>query len=374
MSKILKIISYLPLLVLFIGFLALGYYSKTPEQEAAAQEYGRITCNGPIIPNGQIAEDVVELVNIVFKEYQFASGYLGTIINYGQNLLAALSQSEDVCDFSRCQPNMANNRPGEVSNIASDFFLQLNAYTWKAQVGIRPGLCTPGECAGDPCAIGDIRSNIDGMDKLKSSFAVSYNTIHKTFKTKSEPVTEDTRIKANDYLNRDEEPVGTPITKQEEIRRNIEAAEGLLELCSLSELERKMVKAGKMGHKKVRKCVDALRDGTYEHPEPWSEACEDECSAGPTEWCISCLSECRGTSILAKLNCRIYGTETSALVPSHCSNGADDSCCGTVCRDGFDSPFCDECLSRGLVGYEREAWLCGGHLHNWICCSAVPID
>lgn len=387
MSKILKTISFLPLLVGFVGFLTLGYYSKTPEQEAAAQEYGQLTCNGPIIPNGQIAEDVVRLVNIVFKEYQFASGYLGTIINYGQNLLAGLSQTEDVCDFSICQPNMANNMPGEVSNIAPDFILELNAYIIKGQVGIRPGLCTPGECAGDPCAIGDIRSNTDGMYNLKSSFAASYKTIHDTFETKSQPVTEDTRIKADDYLGRDKppyrdgpenaDPAQGPvdmITKQEEIKRKIEAVEGLLELCSLSELEREMVRAGRMGHKTVRKCIDALLDGTYEHPEPWSEACEIECSGGDTRECIDCLGNCQGTSILAKLNCRIYSTKTGADAPKNCSNGKDSECCGGLCRDNYDSPACSECLCKGLDSKEEcNAWMCGGHFHNWICCSAEPL-
>lgn len=395
MSKILKTFSILPLLVLFIGFLILGYYSKVPEQEVLAQEYGRLTCNGPIIPNGQIAEDVVRLINVVFKEYQFASSYLGTVINYGQNLLAAISQSDDVCDFSRCQPNMANNMPGEVSNVAPDFILELNAYIVKGRVGIRPGICAPGECIGDPCAIGDIRSSVKGMYNLRSTFAASYNIIHNTFEKKSQAVTEDTRIKENDYLRRDKpdgpepskvenaDPAQGPvdmITKKEDISRRIEAVEGLLELCSLSELEREMIRAGKMGHKTVRKCIDALKDGSYEYPEPWSEACEDLCSAGPTEWCIDCLSKCGGTSILAKLNCRIYGTEDSIEVPENsknCSNGADDSCCGDECGGGyFDyfSPDCDECLSKGLTGDEKEAWLCGGHLHNWICCSAVPLN
>jgi len=384
MSKILKTISILPLLALFIGFLTLGYYSKPPEQEVAAQEYSLLTCNGPIIPNGQVAEDVIELVNVVFKEYQDASGYLGTIISFGQSLLADLTPTGDaknVCDFSVCKPTIANNMPGEVSNIAPTFSLTLNAYIVKGKVGVRPGICNAGECSGDPCAINGIRSNINGMYSLKGTFAASYNIIHDTFEIPSEPVTEDNRIKANDYLKRTEEVLGEglKLTKQEDIRRRIEAAEGLLELCSLSELEREMVRAGKMGHKTVKRCTEALEDGSYEYPEPWSEMCEAECSVGSTEWCIACLSECEGTSILAKLNCRIYGIKDEMEVPANsknCSNGADDSCCGKECGGGYFDYFstdCDECLSKGLTGHEREAWLCGGHPHNWICCSAVPV-
>lgn len=373
MSKILKTISFLPLLAGFAGFLALGYYSQPPEEEVSAQEFGALTCNGPIIPNGQVAEDVVELMNVVFKEYQLASGNLRTIINQGQGLLAAVSQTEDVCDFSKCQPQMVNNRPGEVSNIAPNFFLQLNAYAIKGQVGIRPGLCSESECAGDPCAIGDIRSNIEAMANLVTSFSASYNNIHDTFSAKSQAVTEDTRIKANDYKNRQEEPIGAPITKQEEIKRKIEAVEGLIELCSLSELERQMVKAGKLGEKKLKKCIDALKDGAYEHPIPWSEACSQECSGGDTQRCVECLGSCQGTSILARLNCRIYSVKTGADAPKNCGNGKDPACCGNVCKDNFDSPLCNECLCKGLTTEECNAWICGGHLHNWICCSAAPL-
>lgn len=371
MPKYLKLVF---LLVGFVGFLALGHYSQVPEQPASAQEFSALTCNGPIIPNGQVAEDVVELVNVVFKEYQLASGYLGTVIEHAQGLLAALSQTEDVCDFSRCMPNMANSMPGQVSNVAPDFFLRLNAYLVKGEAGIRPGLCTPGECVGDPCAVGDIRSNIKEIKNLATAFPASYNIIHDTFSTPSQLVTEDTRIKANDYLERPEEAVGTPITKQEEIKRKIEAVEGLLELCSLSELERQMVKAGRMGNKKVEKCIDTLRDGTYEHPRPWSEACEVECSLGDTKECVDCLGNCQGTSILAKLNCRIYSKKTGADASENCSNGKDPDCCGSVCRDDYDSSECSECLCRGLGSQDEcDAWICGGHHHNWICCSAAPL-
>lgn len=374
MPKILKNIFLMFLLMGFIGFLTLGYYSKEPDEVVLAQEFGALECNGPIVPNGAVSEEIIRLVNVVFKQYQLSAGYLQSAINHAQGLIVALTQTENVCDFSKCGAEMTNNKPGEVSNVAPDFSLMLNAYVVKGEVGIRPGLCTDREGVGDPCSIKDIRSSVEHLDFLTSAFKGSYGEIHRVFSTKSESATEDTRIKANDYLERTEESVGELMTKQEEIKRKLEAVEGLIELCSLSELERKMAEQGRMGERKLKKCIDALRDGTYEHPEPWSEACENECSVGPSEECIECLGECEGTSILSKLNCRIYSEKTGANTPENCSNGEDASCCGSVCKDDYDSPACDDCLCAGLSREECNAWLCGGHFHNWICCSAVPID
>lgn len=378
-SKTIKLISSLFLLAGFAGFLAVGYYAKQENLEVTAQEFGPIECNGPIVPNGEIPDDVIKLVNVVFKQYQLSAGYLNSVIGYTQALLASLSQTESVCDFALCTPEMANNMPGEVSNVAPGFSLTLNAYVVKGELGIRPGICTPGEGEGDPCALGDIRANVKGLDTYKSAFSGAYQNINDTFSLKETPVTEDTRIKANDYRGRPEENADSALgpvallTRQEEIRRKIETAEALIELCSLTALERKMFEQGKMGKRKLEKCIDALRDKTYKHPKPWSEACEIECSAGASQECVNCLGRCEGTSVLAKLNCRIYSRAAGPDFPKNCSNGADDSCCGNVCREGYDTPECDECLSRGLTKEQSQAWLCGGHLHNWLCCSAVAL-
>lgn len=374
MLKTIKFVTSLFVLAGFIGFLTIGYYAKQENPTATAQEFGDLECSGPIVPNGDVSEDVIKLVNIVFKEYQKSAMNLKAAISHSQILWASLSQNNDVCDFSKCEPKVANNSQDRVGNSAPGFALTLNAYIVKGEVGIRPPFCNPGEAVGDPCFLGDIRSDIEQLKILTSGFSAGYETIHKTFSTVSEMVTEDTRIKANDYLNRPEEPVGKLITKQEEIRRKMEAVEGLLDLCTLSALEREMVEDGKMGERKVEKCINVLRSGQYKAPKPWSEACIDECSSGPTEWCTGCLGECEGTSVLAKLNCRIYSTKTGADTPKNCSNGKDPSCCGDVCKDNYNSFKCDECLSRGLSGTDREAWLCGGHPHNWICCSAVPLE
>jgi hypothetical protein len=268
---------------------------------------------------------------------------------------------------------MAENEPGKTSNIAPDFFLRLNAYIVKAQVGIRPPVCTPTEAVGDPCSLGDITENIEQLDNLKTSFAPRYEVIHNLFITESEDLTEDTRIKERDYLGRPKEDVGDKITRQEEIYRKIEAVTALTELCSLSNLERELVSEGKMGEKTVKRCIDALHSGAYEAPRPWSEMCENECSAGATNECVECLGKCEGTSMLAKLNCRIYGTDDTN---PNCSNGADDSCCGNVCgsSSSYGSLTCNKCLSRGLPSDEFERFLCGGSHKNWICCKAVSIN
>jgi len=384
MSKITKTIYPLFLVVGFIGFLVVGYYTQEPSPTVVAQEYGTLRCNGPIVPNGSVSEDVIELLDTVYRAYQDTALDLQAAISHAQIIWASLNQTDDVCDFSKCRAEIANNSTDETVNIAPDFGLILNAYIVKAEVGIRPGICDPGPAVGDPCSIADIRANLEQLQMLNSSFLAGYMQIHNLFATENIPVTADTSIKKDDYLGRDKEdgPENADpskgdvdmLTPQEEVRRKIEVAEGLIDLCTLSELERKQFKAGKRGNKKLEKCIDALKNGTYEHPEPWSEACKGECSAGPTQTCVDCLGECKGTSILARMNCRIYSLSTGPDFPENCSNGADPTCCGNVCRDDYYSRECDQCLSKGLDEDEFESFLCGGSVKNWICCSAVPLE
>jgi len=377
MNKIIKIISSILAILGFIGFLAVGYYAKQENPTAIAQEFSKLKCAGPIIPNGDVTEDTIELLDVVFQEYQKVAMDVQIALGHAQSIWASLSQSEGVCDFSKCQPQMANNDPGKTSNVAPDFFLRLNAYIVKAQVGIRPPVCSPTEAVGDPCSLEGIEESISQLYNLRTSFAPRYEIIHNLFLTPSEKVTEDTRIKDMDYLGRQEEGVGDEITRQEEIYRKIEAVTVLTDICSSSNLERKLVKEGKLGDKTVKKCIDALHEGAYEMPQPWSEMCKVECSPGATDKCIECLGRCEGTSVLAKLNCRIYGTDATVIPTNkkNCSNGVDPSCCGNVCgsSSSYGNPACNECLSRGLPSDEFERFLCGGSHKNWICCSAVPL-
>jgi len=355
--------------LLIVGFVFLsvyGYLNKE-EKEISAEEVGSWTCSF-IVPVASPIEESSELMNFVFKEYQNnASRYLDSVVEHALGIVDALSQGQDgiPCDFSKCQAEVAEAEPGRVSNVAPDFTIEFDAYVWKGSLSARPAFCSPGECVGDPCSLSNIRAQKEELAKLKAAFVESYTRINDLFSTPIVPVDYFTR-QEGENADSEEGPV-TLITRQEAVKRIALWAYRELEFCSLSTRERELVKAGKLGDRKVLRCKDALEQGIYKRPKPWSEKCEEECKAGLTEECAACLKECKGSSFLANLNCKMYREE------DHSKCGESQKCCGQFCKQGF-SPECRECMCEGLTDIACTDLVCAGSGDNYMCCHQGTLE
>lgn len=334
--------------MLFVVFLTLGYFQKL-KQPAVAEAFGGLVCDA-IIPIGEVPEDIKGLMDIVYQNYQANVEDVKAAVGSLTEIVALLTENPEVCHFDRCYPEVVDTGP--------DFALKFNALVKSGEiVGAHLPICTPKAALGQPCPVIDELA-ITHFKELEGSLRASAKEIEELFSEKTELVTEETAQEG-------ETPYVTKLTRLEAVQRNIDLVDRWLNPssvinCALSERERDLIKAGKLPEmlKEPMRCKDALEQGLYKRPTPWSEKCQDECGAGLSDDCVKCLAKCEGISAIAKLNCKMYSDQSEQ--------------CGNVCKKGF-SPDCTNCLCEGLSDKECTTLLCGS-ANNWLCCHALPLE
>lgn len=356
-------------LVAIFAVVLLVFGLSQKRAPVVAQEQGKWTCSF-VAPVGAPLKKSSALVNEVYKEYNKAAGYLTTAITSAQGALASISENDNVCDFTKCYAERDNS-----NNISPDFKLGITSGIGIGGLSIpslipidfdlvtaRAPLCAKRDCLGDPCSLDVLRRNLAELESLRLSFEKSYTNISDLFSKKTEAITYD--------LAEKESEIGLNVTKKEAVERSILWAENELNFCALTDRERELVKAGKLGDRKLMRCVDAVQQGLYERPKIWSEKCDKECKSGTEQGlkeCVECLQKCEGTSLLAQLNCKMLRPEDG---PACLPNG---KCCGEHCANGFDEE-CSACLCDGLSEKQCYELVCGGSVDNYMCCHQGSLE
>lgn len=363
-TNLLKLTSVVTAVFILAAVFFLGYHQKI-NYPVLAKQFGGPLCDS-IIPAANPLESSVELVDVVFQDYGHSADAVDLAIKDLSAILASLDKNNgQACDFSQCVPQAAfEGVAGQTKNVAPEFKLRIDLYLAEIEAGLRPPFCVATQCQGDPCGTKDIAGFKKELEAVKNQIANYYQDIRTTFSVATETVSEDTRVRAGDFAGRPEEIAGvTKVTKQEMVQREIDWANSALEKCSMTDLERKKAEAGKYGYRYVLECEQALAEGKY-WPRPWSESCQKECDKGATKDCFDCLAKCEGTSFLSNINCKIYSSKQDEV---RCyPNG---KCCGEKCRQGVDDPDCLACLCEGLSETQCKERLCGGNIHNFVCCD-----
>ena len=361
-SLIFKLVIVNCLLLLLIAGV---YYSQQEKQDYVLAQDNLVEdtptgliCDFPI-PVASPLKDAVALIDNVYQEYYNNFNYLESAISTMQGIIEVIGnpETEDtVCDFTVCRTNPTNAMYGEVANVAFDLELRVSALTRSFKVaGLRPGICIPGDCVGNPCKIGTLEAYAKELDGLAKIFAASYGRINDLFSTESEVITYDLAIPGD--------AVGGLLTPQDAIYREIDLAGRELQFCSLTALEQKRKQAGEHIERETMRCDIALDSGLY-WPAKWSEKCLEQCSSNEEDAeqkCNDCLGECKGDSVLAVLNCKIY------RISNHKKCGENQECCGDKCRNGSIEE-CGACLQKGLSRDEYRDLLCAGTVNNSVCC------
>ena len=353
------------IMVCFSIFVTAGYYSSQSRANFVIAQDEELpadfVCDFPI-PAANALKSSVKLIDSVYQEYQVSTGYLNAVISTLNGVFGSIG-SDNVCDFSECFPKSANAIPGSVSNISFDFDLDLaTLFQTVNLVNIRPPLCVPGKCVGDPCKLGELRDYLKELKSLENLFATSYNNIHTLFSEPTEIITYDLALTTNGATDE-----GGLLTKQDAILREIDVADRELEFCKLTAVERKRKMAGEHIERNTMRCDLALEAGVY-WPRAWSEKCTEECSFGDaTEECIACLAKCEGTSVLADINCKIYREGDYEKC------GVEGKCCGLECKKGMTAE-CNSCLRGSSSDQEYRDWLCWGTDRNPVCCYKGSLD
>ena len=364
----------------------------TLEEEIQGDEI----CDLPI-PLDMPLQSAVELVDKVFQQYKQAAYYVQQAVSGLQAVVAGLS-SDTVCDFSKCRSLPANNDLSQTTNIAPDLDLNINTLIGPEYkgVGIRIPLCLDTEeCVGDPCALSEINKAKNELISLQAALKGSYTAINKLFTTANQPINYDT---AKPSEIKSDMSVDKNVTPQEMVERETESAIMWLEFCSLTTKEKTAKDEGASIRREPTRCFEAIEQNIY-WPRPWSEKCQQECPVGvATKECIDCLAKCAGTSVLSRINCRVYNPKENDIkcqpvnmikkpfTPSAPANideakewlaqteqeanaydMAWQKCCGLVCSNGMNEK-CGECICSGMSREECRAWLCGGSDRNFVCC------
>lgn len=376
MRKVFKIFIGFLIGFVFVTLLVSAFLSNK-EKPVSAQEFSatRLVCDEPI-PIGEAAELVSEILNTVYKEFRDSQDYLDFAVSHTKEMAAELYvYPETICDFSKCYPRVTNLGPSVTFEI--DYF-----YDTKKISGLCVPLCKALECAGDPCP--DLKDHLETTKAAIGQINSSKEIINKIFKDRPD---NETMVPVTEDIRKEGEPVGKKITKFEAAKRKLKlarewlhsAAEEGKRTCVLTDLERKKVEAGELGDRYQMRCTDALEDGVY-WPRAWSENCQDDCTEKvPTDKCKTCLAECEGTSALAEINCKIYGT-----CKSYCQEELTQECIDCLCCKKLSVPTaiipyggvvvgeitCQESLSE----QECTAWICGGSTFNWVCCHESPLE
>ena len=339
-------------IICFSAFLSIGFLQKE-EQQVKAEQFSNLVCD-QIIPVGEAAEEVKEIMDIVFQEYKESASDIMSATKYLTEVIALLSDNDEVCDFTKCKP--------QVDDIGPDLTLKYTAIIKSGEIaGAHLPLCVKDGGVGEPCPVID-EHVVDTFSYLKKSLNGSGKNIHDLFSIKTEFVTEETKHEG-------ETPYETKITRLEAAQRILELVDmwltpsvGTMKSCALSELDKKKVRDGKMGDVFPIQCAKAIEEGYY-WPRAWSDDCVEECQEEVTKECKECLGRCEGKSTLAKINCVIYNKTKPKTCGSMCDKGPTEDCLSCLCSDGLGHPLSNEnCI----------AWLCGNY-YNWVCCHETSL-
>lgn len=370
------ILRNLAVILCVAGFIFVGFLFREKKSDILrVQAFSGLACDEPI-PIGKALNDIVDIMNDAFVVYR--NNNLDFAINNIQALVSALGANKDVCDFSRCSP--------QIENEGGKAVIILDAYVRSWEIGMEPfppGMCEMKECTGDICP--NVQQHIKGragaqgmigLETLISVFDTSADMIHGIFGTKNIPLPED--------LLREGEKAGILVTKADILERQVEKVKGWLspstgKNCMPSNLDRKLIADGRMGNRYPIRCVESLEDGSY-WPKMWSQECSYECEKRTEEDCIKCLKKSPDakSSILAKINFRVYNK-----CESDCKNPLGqweltDDCYGCLCKEPAKAVAGSGGVTGGaeitLTAEECTAWLCGGDIDNWICCHETSID
>jgi len=349
-KKVLIVILGITLAVLLItaAFLSRPKTAKVGAQTAYPS--ADIFCNEPI-PTGKTWHDVLGIMHDVYDQLQGIKGSLDLGAKELETAVVALNENPNICDFRACSPQVINQGPDislKVSYIVGT----------KTVLSGRIPLCKPKQCIGQPCP--DIDKYLKTLKEVRDSVKSSRQTIHDMFTKETAAVGED--------LKKENENPWDKITLPEKAERELQLARewfhpaaGYRKSCALNETEKIKAEEGEIGDVYPARCVDALEMGIY-WPKPWSKACQSECQKGPNKECRECLGgerSCKEDSVLAKINCHIYGA-------------CQDKCQGELSKE------CLQCLCRDESGKELSeeeciAWVCGGNYYNYVCCHSKPL-
>ncbi len=334
--------------------LAVGFLQKE-EEPVKASGLGDMVCDA-IIPVGEAAEEVKAIMDIVYKAYRGSVKDMISSSGYLTELIALISENNEVCDFEKCKPR--------VDDIGPDLKLKYNALVKSGEiVGAHLPLCIKDGGVGEPCPVIDDHV-LASFINLQSVLHGAGANIHDLFSKKTEFVTEETKHPG-------EIPYVTKITRLEAVQRKLELVDkwltpsvGTQHSCVLSTVDKKRALAGKIGDVFPIQCAIALEQGHY-WPEAWSEVCIDECNDGADEDCVECLAKCEGKSVLAQINCILYNKTEVGNCGSVCSGSLNDECFECLCTDGQGHALSREnCIE----------WLCGGSYYNWVCCHETSLE
>lgn len=363
MTKVTKIGIILCLLSTLTLLLFLGYppEKETGEVEAQAELFttpnplasvivspGAIICTEPI-PIGEMFAENKKVLDYVFQQYKNSAGALNSAIKVLSNIVAKLSESEDVCDFSKCQAQVVNVGP-EVG---------LKAFG-KSVLSSRVPMCIEKPCVGSPCA--DLSGDIEELKAIKKAFAAASENIKNMFEDEKFPLRYDL-VKPTE-----ENQANKKVSLFEIAQRKIDLTRSWFTpsvgkpSCVLTEIERKR------GIKRFPlRCQEALEEGFY-WPKAWSKECNKQCENGLTQECQDCLkcANCsedekqkieKYGSFLARFNYKLYGV------------------CANACSSKTNSPECFSCLCDGMSQQDCLDFICGGDdgaSQNFVCCYQVP--
>lgn len=428
MTKFWKLFFSSFIVLIFVGFLAWGFYQNNRDQAMAQDFMGetQIICEEPI-PVGLAIDQAISFLNDIYETYQ--GDTIKTAKDQVNDLVAIVNANGNgnVCDFNECKAQVATGGPKASIEVKALPFLP-----GKAEYGYTVPTCNIKEGVGNPCpSLGGFLkkgpTNPVVLEDFQNILISQADNIHLLFEGKNQD------IPAN--LAQDGEVAGiTKTSKADLVYRYVDSVEKdwftpnpQSNTCALSELEKTRIKQGLMGEKYPLSCLSALAQGIYS-PKPWSEVCQKECADNKlSDDCRACLARCDGESVYATLNCKMYSAGNKASEPQRCSEckneetgvcdadecnsgnwGADcvwgkqysvsaantcyqkikeagtsdkcstmkgqsKRCCGDKCANGVNSE-CYECLCDGLTKEQCLDWVCGGSKSNWVCCHEEPIQ
>lgn len=369
--------------VLFLVGVGVFSWQQKDQQVVIAQNFGvtgpaRIICEEPI-PIGIAIDNTVDILDQVYQAYKNESG------KTAKEAMASLTRTINekgegkVCDFNgQCSasiyaagPNLAvmakllpGMKKGEKIQIGSNIPPICESMGDKA--------VNKNDCVGNPCPslsqfIKKPNGNVpdDTLEGFKRALTTQADNIHALFDGKN-------KVVIGAIAEPGETPGFTKISDVDFVKRYInyidEAwltpnAEG--SACVLSKLERERVAQGLMGEKYPKSCLSALADMTYS-PKPWSEECVDECQSGDlSDECRSCLAQCKGTSVFAKINCKLYSKgdggqneEVSSCNYNNATLCGEDSQCIWGQNPNDNGTKKDVCVTIKTVDRQNENTTC----------------
>lgn len=368
MRKKLKILIIIPTIT--IGFVLFLYF-KNPFKVKAESP---IVCTEPI-PIGVTIEKTQNLLDELYQKFEKLRDFLDIQVSVATQIVGEITNptdSNEVCDFSKCVPpplvrledvsetGLGRNESPELEIAITTGVPGVDVSLAKGTFCV--GICASRSCLENPCP--DLTKYQQLIKKIPQETEDLYNEVKELLLSKKYPITSE--------IKKEKEVIAeNQLNLLEYLKRYLELSRDWLTIsgpagekisCVMTELERKKFEAGKGEWRGPRKCLTALEEGNY-WPRAWSENCKRECQKWgiPSQECKECLAKCEGSSFLAKINCKIYSDSKKGGCQSYC----------------WENPFsgeCLECICKGLSPRECQAYLCGGSVLNWVCCSEAPLE